>query len=326
MNNTHITLLNGKQLECFQGETFVGRSYQRIFKEENENMPLFEHVVWFLLDNADKIMADSKMFLCPMYSQVFSPFFSGMPRLGTFIEWWIHHPEKSRDNDGNPIFCISGNPMTGSHACYSISREGKTRKVTERGFDTILSSFGKVNSLYKGVKEDCEYYEFDEVVRLLSGESYDLKMELIRTKIILERTQGWYNTTKGQYAIVYNRFKRLLKDNKKLQLNYHKEDIQNFSSRYLPLEKEYNTEYENFVKERRKLRERLKEGLSEEEYRKQLNTLGKPHKEIRKQLVEMSDKFMKETFGKNPNEISFDDVIRYAKGKPIKYNQRPCGF
>lgn len=289
-------------------------------------MPIFLHLVWFLLENAERIMSDSRLFLCPVYSQVFSPFFSGRPRLGTFIEWWLHYPEKSRDNDGNPIFCISGNPMTGSHGCYSVGPNGKTRKVTERGFGSIISSFGKVNSLYKDVKKDCEYYEFDEVIRILSGDSYDLRMELVKTKIKLEQTEHWYNTTKGKYSIVYNRLKKLLKDNKKLQLNYYKADIENFSSLYLPLEQEYNMEYEGFVNERRKLRERLKEGLSEEEYRKLLNTLGKPHKEIWKQLVEMSDKFMKETFGKNPNEISFDDVIRYAKGKPIKYNQRPCGF
>ena len=252
MENNNITLLNGNELECFPGKLFEGRSQQRIFKEGNENMSLFENFVWFLLKNSDKIMNDSKIFLCPIYSQVFSPFFSERPRLGTFIEWWLHYPDRSRDKDGNPIFCISGNPMTGSHGCYSVDKNGQTRKVIELSFGSILSSFGKVNSLYKEVKEDCEYYEFDEVIRHLSGESYDLRMGLVRTKIKLKSTQDWYNTTKGQYAIVYNRLKRLLKENKKLQLNHSKNEIMSFISQYLPLEQAFDKEYEVSVKKKEK--------------------------------------------------------------------------
>lgn len=326
MDKVTITLLNGQELECYKDDAFVPRPLNQICREEHDNMLIFLHFVWFLLDNADKIMADSKMFLCPMYSQVFSPFFSGRPRLGTFIEWWIHHPEKSRDNDGNPIFCISGNPMTGSHGCYSIDPEGNKRKVMERGFGAILSSFGKVNSLYKEAKENCEYYEFDEVIKILSGDSYDLRMGLARTKIKLERTEGWYNTTKGQYAIVYNRLKRLLKENKKLQLNHSKDEIMSFSSQYFPLEQVFNKEYEIFVKERRKLRERLKSGLPANEYKLKLDEIGMKQKKLHKELIDMAEEFMKNTFGKNPNEISLDDVIRYAQGKPIKSITRPCGF
>lgn len=292
MEKKYITLLNGKQLECFPGEPFEGRSNQFIFKEEYENMPMFEHFVWFLLDNADKIMADSRMFLCPGYSQVFSPFFSGRPRLGTFLEWWLHYPEKSRDDDGNPIFCMSGNPMTGSHGCYSINREGNTRKVTERGFGTIIGSFVKVNSLYNDVKEECEYYEFDEVIRLLSGESYDLMMELVRTKIKLKRTQDGYNTTKGQFAIVYNRLKRLLKENKKLQLNHSMDEIMRFYSKYLPLRQTFDEEYDIFVKERRKLRKRLKKGLPVDEYKLKLAEVGKKQKFLHRELIDRADVFM----------------------------------
>lgn len=326
MASNFIKLMNGEQLECYPEKPFGARSSHRVFMEENENMAEFKNFVWFLLNNADKIMADSRIFLCPVYSQMFSPFFSGVPRLGTFIEWWLHYPEKSRDKDGNPIFCISGNPMTGSHACYSINPEEKTRKVTERGFGAILSSFGKVNSLYKEEKKNCEYYEFDEVIRILSGESYDLRMELVRTKIKLERTKDWYTSTKGQYEIVYNSLKRLLKENKKLQLNHSKNEIMSFSSHYLPVSQAFNKEYEVFVKERKKLRERLKEGLPADEYRLKLAKVGKKQKQLHQELNDMANEFMKNTFGKNPNGISFEDVLRFAQGKPIKYNPRPCGF
>ena len=312
MENNFITLLNGKELECYQGKSFMGRSHQRIFKDENENMPLFENFVWFLLENAEKIMSDSRMFLCPIYSQVFSPFFTGMPRLGTFIEWWLYYPERSRDKEGNPIFCISGNPMTGSHGCYSVDKNGHARKVSELSFGSILKSFGKVNSLYKEVKKDCEYYEFDEVIRILSGESYELRMELVKTKIKLERTAELYNTTKVKYENVSNGLRRLIKENKKLQLNQSKDEIMRFYTQYLLLEKTFDKEYEIFVKERRKLREKLKTGLPVDEYRLKLAEVGKKQKQIHKEMGVLSEKFMKDTFGKNPNSISLKDVLKYV--------------
>ena len=167
-NRMKITLLSGKELECYRGADFTDR-YASIGAEESRLiLNDFKESAWLFLNNTEKIMADSRMFLAPVYSQSFSPFFSGSrPRIGTFLEWWLHYPQFSCDKEGNPIFCISGNPMTGSHACHVIDPEGNSRKASEKSFLRILTSFGKINSLYKDAKLTCEHYELQEVIRLL---------------------------------------------------------------------------------------------------------------------------------------------------------------
>ena len=143
METKEITLLNGNTLESVGGKPFEGESETEIYRNEGKVLPVFKNFALFLLENADRIMSDSKMFLCPIYSRVFSPWFTeSRPRLGTFIELWTRYPEKSRDNDGNPIYCISGNPMNGSQACYSIDKRGDRRIARERLFEyTSLVNF-----------------------------------------------------------------------------------------------------------------------------------------------------------------------------------------
>ena len=63
-----------------------------------------------------------------------------------------------------------------------------------------------------------------------------------------------------------------------------------------------------------------------EEYKLKLMEVGKKQKELHRGLIEMADEFMKNAFEKNPNEISLDDVLRFAKGKPLKPILHPCGF
>lgn len=170
-----ITMLNGEILECLPGTEFHDCCNSIPMEELNLILKEFKESVWLLLNHAERIMTDSRMFLAPVYSQTFSPFFSGArPRIGTFLEWWLHYPQYSRDCNGDPIFCISGNPMTGSHSCYAIDPAGQTRKATEKSLLPILKSFGHVNSLYPEVKLKCKHYEMKEVIKILN-ESSNLK-------------------------------------------------------------------------------------------------------------------------------------------------------
>lgn len=163
-----IKLLNGRDMECIPGTKFYERHVSIRSDETNIIFNLFKESVWLILNNSERIMNDSRMFLTPIYSQSFSPFFSNSrPRIGTFLEWWLQYPEYSRDKYGNPIYCISGNPMTGSHSCHAIDIEGNYRKATEKSFLHILTSFGRVNSLYKNAKLTCKCYDLLDVINIL---------------------------------------------------------------------------------------------------------------------------------------------------------------
>lgn len=212
-------------------------------------------------------MSDSRMFLCPIYSQVFSPFFNKRPRLGTFIEWWTQYPEVSCDEEGNPIYFISGNPMTGSHACYSIEKSGDCRIARERDFLNILSSFSSVNKRYLDVKADGEYFEFEEVLKILCGETYEWRMKAMNYKIKLDRAKSDLLECESERQEVANKLHKVLHQNREIIFEGLKEPIIDFYTKYSEVEKAYVGACHNHGKFKRQERVKFQNGeMTPEEY------------------------------------------------------------
>ena len=322
METDKITLLNGHILECLKRPEHAKTTQPVKYLEDMSNIDVFKYFANFLLENADRILSDSRIFLCPIYTQCFSTFFRGRPTLGTFIEWWLEYPEFSRDKNGNPIYCISGNPMTGSHACYSISKSGSSGIVMENKFLDILKSFGKVNSLYKEAKDNCEFYQLNKVLRILCGDKYELYLELIRAKSRLQNLIGYYKEMEGKYSIIFRKLNRVMYENKKLQLRNHRNEILKFYSEYKPMAEEEDRLFEEYVASKHEFKKQYKFGLiSEKEYQEAINVANKKYDaNLNPDLYDLGNKFLKETFEKNPNEITIDDIIRFAEGKHIRRN------
>ena len=93
METEKITLINGNTLDCMIGSRCTKAIKPVIYLEDMSNFDVFKYFANFLLENADRIMNDSRMFLCPIFTQSFSPFTKGRPTLGTFLEWWLEYPE-----------------------------------------------------------------------------------------------------------------------------------------------------------------------------------------------------------------------------------------
>ena len=322
METEKIILLNGDTLEC-KKKSIKAKTTQPVkYLADMSNIDVFKYFANFLLENADRILSDSGMFLCPIYTQCFSPFIKGRPTLGTFLEWWLEYPEFSRDKNGNPIYCISGNPMTGSHACYSISKSGSSRIVTENKFLDMLKSFGKVNSLYKEAKDNCEFHQLNEVLKILCGDKYELYLELIRTQSRLQNLTRHYKEQEGKYSIIFPKLNRVMYENKKMQLINHREEILRFYSEYKPISDEHDRQFNEYIAEKQELKKKYKYGIiSEKEYREAINVANKKYDaNLNSDLYDLGNKFLKETFEKNPNEITIDDIIRFAEGKHIRRN------
>ena len=322
MGNKKITLLNGKSLVCLKGHKRLETSQPVKYLEDMSNLEVFKYFANFLLDNANIIRRDSRMFFCPIYTQSFSSFFRGRPVLGTFIEWWLQYPEFSRDKNGNPIYSISGDPTTESHACYSVNKSGYSIIATENKFLDILKSFGRVNSLYQEAKENCEFYQLNEVLKSLCGDKYDLYLELIRTQSRLQNLTGYYKEQEGKYSIIFHKLNRVMYENKKLQLRDHKDEILKFYSEYKPMAEESDRLFEEYVAYKHECNKKYKFGLiSEIEYLEATNMAYQKYEaNLNLDLYDFGNKFLKETFGSNPNEITIDDIIRFAEGKHISRN------
>lgn len=188
-----ITLINGAVLKCYLREeaTDIPSSELSIDKsgeylsscgirvKQTKQLspyecakPMLDNIA-LILDNAERILSDSRMFLAPLQIQNGFAYtgISGFlrPTLGVYVEWWKEYYKESHDKDGNPIWFISGSPLSGCHACSSVLKDGsKTKKCDLQ--TTLLAvghSFATVNNRYNEAKAKCCAYTFDQVIEIL---------------------------------------------------------------------------------------------------------------------------------------------------------------
>ena len=138
---------------------------------DEEELNLFLRNAHRLIAEADSIMADSRMFLAPL------PIRNGLaytgtsgfshPTLGIYIEWWRNNEcAWTEDKSGTlqPIYHISGSPLSGCNACEYISAEGKSESVSVHHFSSVWRSFAKINTHYTEAKQLYEAYTLEEVI------------------------------------------------------------------------------------------------------------------------------------------------------------------
>lgn len=141
-------------------------------KRSQIHKQFYEHVNLFLA-NKERILSDSRMFLTPVYidNAMSVTGRSGFQNatLGVYLEWWLHHTDASIDRNGNPIWYISGSPLSGSHACSSVDREGRKYDACLKGrFRDVWESFMEVNKRYSDVKDKYQAYNLKEVIEMLT--------------------------------------------------------------------------------------------------------------------------------------------------------------
>lgn len=138
----------------------------------SRNIPLF-------LSNAERILGDSRMFLAPVdvgngLSITGKSGFQGAT-LGVYVEWWRHCHDAAFDTEDNPVWFISGSPLSGCHACASADSEGNSSECNLRGrFCDTWRSFMDVNRRYDDIKPRYEAFGLNEVIEMLQRPKADL--------------------------------------------------------------------------------------------------------------------------------------------------------
>ena len=197
--NDKITLIDGSQLDCYpialppedtasdefsldttdedlqsvkKPHFVTDKELAERRKQEEIDAKLFYEHAHLFLANADKILSDSRLFLAPVNIISGLAYTGGFrrPTLGVYIEWWLYHKDASIDAKGNPIWFISGSPMSGNNACSTVDRKGKTHRAQLNGsFSDVWGSFAKVNDRYNEFKGRYMAYDLKEVIDILEG-------------------------------------------------------------------------------------------------------------------------------------------------------------
>lgn len=215
--------LNGRTPATDEVRKFRTRYYHNLF---SSNVRLF-------IDRAEEIMSDSRMFLTPanVHNGLAYTGTSGFrgATVGVYLEWWQNCPEASIDANGNPIWFISGSPLTGSNACESVDAEGRdVRSVLNGGFSAVWTTFCGINRRYDGAKSRFEALTLEELLIRLHGEEYRPRLEDFYWQMILDghlwaidyRVRSFDNASKS--------IQRMVRSTRKMLIQIHLDEIKWF--------------------------------------------------------------------------------------------------
>lgn len=190
-----MTLLNGALLDCYPlkhpearvdnamkldttGKYLtVGRSKHRRdapSKNDEERKTLFLNNAFLFLQNKNRIMSDSRMFLCPI------PIQNGLaytgtagfnhPTLGVYLEWWLSCEKAlmlKEDSTKWLVYFISGSPLSGANKCGIVNEKGDIDTESICPFSPVWRSFTSINKRYDEAKSLYQAYTLEEVVKKL---------------------------------------------------------------------------------------------------------------------------------------------------------------
>lgn len=193
-----IMLLNGNVLDCYPKPDTPGiiqggqleldrtREYFKTRKphsdkplrdrqEKEDWRGLFFKEAFFLYDNKDRILSDSRMFLTPL------PFRNGLAysgtsgldnaTLGIYMEWWDYCEKAVLKYNGKIYaltYYIAGSPLSGSNHCSAVTRKGVSQTIRfPSPFYEIWGSFMRINQRYTEAKQIYQAYSLEETVSIL---------------------------------------------------------------------------------------------------------------------------------------------------------------
>ena len=82
---------------------------------------------------------------------------------------------------------------------------------------------------------------------------------------------------------------------------------------YTKMQKEYEEVHKVYIEKYRDLKRSFHKGIIEGDYHYLLSVISKETRIKKQEMSNLANKFMYETFGKNPNSINLKDVLKYAK-------------
>lgn len=334
--NDYIELIDGSGLECYPilvenveeissafsldttGQYLsIGRRKplpDRRQEEQYQDRLLYENAFLFLA-NADKILSDSRLFLAPI-GVVNGMAYTGTsgfskPTLGIYIEWWLYHKEGSFDKDGNPIWFISGSPLSGASACSSVDRKGKLhhRVYSPEGFRGSWTTFTDVNNRYNEAKTKYMAYTLEEAIDILKGQTdatqvfkTHLRIEKVRYDNLILSLKEQLSHTKQQSAEYLAKIQQLI-------FNVHKEEAEAYYNKCQHLNSTAELAHKRFLEKRIELRKQLRSSqIDDREYQRQYNPFRKQDLEAEREWRRYESDGIEEIFGKNAVFFSFSVI------------------
>lgn len=326
-----IILLDGRVVDCYPRADVTLEGLTR--QEDNGQQPLpskptktdkeretdkerFIKNAFFFLAHKERILTDSRMFLCPV------PIQSGMsisgtsgfenPTLGVYIQWWetcagaMFTDKKGRRG---LLFQLSGSSLSGHNICEVVHEDGTTKNVELRPFKNYRDSFIHINITYKSAKQRYQAYSLRQVLDILDHEEGDRDY----AHTINEQIQA--HEVSALNKLLHNlmtRNEELECSNKELEKALFDERVLHFYDRYKDLEKRLFSEVEQLLQQKRDLKMALRRGdYNNQTYERLVNAITKRIKETEQELIDYKEEEILKVFPEQT--IPFWRIENYAQ-------------
>ena len=324
-----IILLDGRVVDCYPrvGMTLdsstshkdnVQQQLAKIStqsdKEREADKERFIKNAFFFLDHKERILTDSRMFLCPVPIQngIGTSGFAN-PTLGVYLQWWetcagaIFSDKKGRRG---LLYKLSGSSLSGHNVCSVVHENGTRKNVELRPFWDYGKSFIHINNTYNSAKQKYQAYSLRQVLDILDHEE---KGDRDYAHTVNEQMQSCEISVLNE--VLHNlmiRNEELEHRNKELEKALYDERVLHFYDRYKDLKIRISSEVEQLLQQTRDLKMALQRGdYTSQDYERQVNAITKRIREAEQELSEYKEREILKAFPENVQP--FWRVEVYAK-------------
>ena len=240
-----------------KGQCISVQKYSSTDKEKK--LELFLKNAFRFLANKERILTDSRVFLCPI------PVQSGMtisgtsgfmnPTLGVYLQWWDACSGALRtDENGRRslVFKLSGSNLSGVNKSGEVFEDGSVGYDCLRPFKSYWYPFVKINNAYTEAKNKYQAYTLEQVTEILEREEMG---DMAYAHTINERFHTAEIKTLNERVNYLNAQNKALEERYQNAMLRWKEDrIVKYYNEYVALEMRVESEISLLSEQKRELR------------------------------------------------------------------------
>ena len=311
-----IILLDGRVVDCYPRTGNEQPPYTDKERKEGDKERFIKNAFFFLA-HKERILTDSRMFLCPVpimgILAISGTSEFNYPTLGIYLQWWETCAGAMRTNKKGRrslVYYMAGSPLSGRNHSVEVYENGETKIVQLCPFIDHWSPFVHINNMYKNSKQKYQAYSLQQVLDILDHEE---EGDRDYAHAINEQMQA--REISALNELLHNlmiRKEELEHRNKELEKALFDERVLHFYDRYKDLERRIFSEVEQLLQQKRDLKMALRRGdYNNQTYERLVNAITKRIGEAEQELTEFKERKILKAFPEQT--IPFWRIESYAQ-------------
>lgn len=293
------------------------RRKERDMEKAKNLEKLFTDNAFYLLAHKDRIMSDSRMFLCQVEVQN-GIYYTGTfgfrnPTVGGYLEWWSacdNTNQKDEHGEMRLVYYLSDSPMSGINNCGVVYQNGRTERISLPYFISCWPIFIDINSRYDNAKKICQSYSLQQVLDILHQEdngntdfARDIETEMMKKEIIQLAKQA--ENAVSERELWHKKYNHLL-------LQHKDKEVRKLYDDYVALEIRNTAEIEQLKNKSMQIRSDFKNGnITNLQYQPLIMPINKRKQHLRMELELFKILKVRDLFP--DSGITFEQVVAYVK-------------